>query len=283
MTHLADCSDCRDAIFLAQQAAPEPELQAGLRLGQSGPRAFRWRWAMVSTAGLLAAFLIAAPVLIYRHVENSANTSPKQMAASGQSSAQSAAAAVPSAPSSQKPAESDASGLLRSQAATASKHESHSRSSSSLASVSAAPHPVAAASAPWPAALPTAVPSQIGAQIAGSVTDPSGAAIPGATVSLRLPDATTRQVVTDPNGRFEIGAVPPGNYVAEFSAPGFQAATRDVDVRAQDRAALSENAGPWFGVGDGECLGCGRSAPDGERPVAEHHQRQRGQPAPAAR
>jgi hypothetical protein len=92
--------------------------------------------------------------------------------------------------------------------------------------------------------LPTAVPSQIGAQIAGSVTDPSGAAIPGATVSLRLPDATTRQVVTDPNGRFEIGAVPPGNYVAEFSAPGFQAATRDVDVRAQDRAALSETLAP---------------------------------------
>ena len=244
MTHLADCSDCRDAIFLAQQAAPEPELQAGLRLAQSEPRALRWRWAIVSTAGLLFAFLIAAPVLIYRHAENSAKTSPTQMAAPGQSPAQSAATAVPSAPSSQRPEESDASGLLRSQAATASKNEYHSRSSS-LASASAAPRrPVAAASASSPAALPKAIPSQIGAQIAGSVTDPSGAAIPGATVSFRLSDATTRQVVTDPNGRFEIGAVPPGNYVAEFSAPGFQAATRDVNVSAQDSAPLSETLAP---------------------------------------
>jgi hypothetical protein len=242
LAHLSDCSACRDAVFLAQQAVPEPELQAGWQLRQSEPRAPRWRWAIVFTTGLLSAILIVASVM-HRHPNNDAKTSPAQMAASEQSSAQ-APTPMPSAPSRTVPANPNDARVLRSQVATASNSEFHARSSNGPARTSAAPpNPVAAASATAPAALPR-ISLGPGGQVAGSVIDPSGAAISGATVSLRFPDATTRRVVTDPNGRFEIGAVPPGTYVAEFSAPGFQAATRDVDVRAQDRAALFETLAP---------------------------------------
>jgi Carboxypeptidase regulatory-like domain/Putative zinc-finger len=245
LAHLSNCSDCRDAVFLAQQAAPEPELQAGLRLSQLEPHPSRWRWAIVSVAGFLSAILIVLTVLLYRHPGNSAKTSSAQMAASERNPARAPTANAPSAPSSQTPAASNASGVLRSQVATARELTLHSRSSSASASPEAAPpNPVAAASATAPAASLAMSRGQVGVEIAGSVIDPSGAAIPGAKVLLRLPDATTRQAVTDLNGRFEIGAVPPGKYVAEFNAAGFQTATRDVDVQAQDRAALFETLAP---------------------------------------
>jgi Carboxypeptidase regulatory-like domain/Putative zinc-finger len=245
LAHLSDCSDCRDAVFLTLQAASEPELQGGSQLSNLEPHPSRWRWAIVSAAGLLSAILIVSPVLIYRHPGNSAKTSPAQMAASKRDSAPAPTAIAPSTPSSQTQATSNASGVLRSQVVTARELPLHSRSSSVSASPQAAPpNPVATTSAIAPAASLASSRGQVGAEIAGSVIDPSGAAIPGATVSLRLPDATTRRVVTDPNGRFEIGAVPAGTYVAEFSAPGFQAATRDVDVLAQDRAVLSETLAP---------------------------------------
>jgi len=239
LAHLSDCSECRDAVFLAQQANSEPELQPGFPPGQPEPRAWRWHWVTLSAAVLLSAILIGAPVLIYRHPGNSANTSP-QMAGPQRNPAPAPPATVPSTPSPTTHPNPNDAGALRSPVVTASKSEFHARPSNRPASASAGPpNPVATVSATAPAALPPISLGQ-GSRVAGSVTDPSGAAIPGATVSLRLSDATTRRAVTDPGGRFEIGPVPPGNYVAEFSAPGFQSSTRDIDVHAQDQAALSE-------------------------------------------
>jgi hypothetical protein len=249
LAHLSDCSDCRDTVFLAQQAAPEPELQAGSRLSQSEPRPSRWRWAIVSVVGLLFAVLIVAPVLLHRHANDSANTSPTQVASSEPTPAPASTGIAPLAPSSQTPAGSNASGSLRSQVTTARELTLNSRSSSVSASAQAAPPNTPAAASASKTPTLSALPAdsgvlEMGAEIAGSVVDPSGAAIPGVTVSLRLPDATARQAVTDPNGRFAIDEVPPGKYVAEFDAAGFQTAVRNIDVHAQDRAALSETLVP---------------------------------------
>jgi len=240
LAHLSDCPDCREAVFLAQQAVPQLEPQAGLRLGGSERRASRWRWAIVSMAGLFAAILVVAPVSMHRQAENSAKASPAPLAASDRKLAQPPGLA-PLAHSSTAPARSSAAGVLGGQRPTPLQSGAHPRAANVAASAQAAsPHTVAAAPASVLAALPTAGSGQFGARIAGSVVDSSGGAIPGAIVSLRLPDATTRRAVTGPSGRFDIGAVPPGNYLAEFSAPGFQSATRDVDVQEQGSAVLSQ-------------------------------------------
>src|SRR5215469_16767204 len=56
----------------------------------------------------------------------------------------------------------------------------------------------------------------------GSVSDPSGSAIPNATVVLTNTQAIIqRSVTTGPQGDFRILAVPPGTYTLTVTAPGF--------------------------------------------------------------
>ena len=58
--------------------------------------------------------------------------------------------------------------------------------------------------------------------IQGTLVDPSGAVIPGASVEVRKPDTNfTRTQVTDNNGRFVFLALPPGNYKLTAAAKGF--------------------------------------------------------------
>ncbi|HYG81520.1 MAG TPA: carboxypeptidase regulatory-like domain-containing protein, partial [Pyrinomonadaceae bacterium] len=59
--------------------------------------------------------------------------------------------------------------------------------------------------------------------IAGTVTDPNGAAVPGASVTATsTSDNTARTVLTDDDGRFLIGNLPAGHYTLKAEAPGFK-------------------------------------------------------------
>ena len=72
-------------------------------------------------------------------------------------------------------------------------------------------------------ALPAASLAQDNGLIRGTVTDDSGAVIPGATVTL-FSDAIiggTRSGVTNESGVFRFPALPPGDYAAEVSLSGF--------------------------------------------------------------
>src|SRR5947209_16083069 len=58
----------------------------------------------------------------------------------------------------------------------------------------------------------------------GTVTDPSGSAISGATVVLSNPESKTeRNSVTDTTGEYRFLALPPGTYTLSVTAPGFAA------------------------------------------------------------
>ena len=71
-----------------------------------------------------------------------------------------------------------------------------------------------------------------GGTIEGTVVDPSGAVIPGASVTIinRI-SGYTRTVATDPSGAFRFSSVPPNPYHLDATAPGFAVYRQDVPVR----------------------------------------------------
>lgn len=70
--------------------------------------------------------------------------------------------------------------------------------------------------------------------VRGSVLDPSGAAIPGATVQIQNPvSGYNKSVQTDPQGNFQLNNIPFNSYHLSASAPGFQGAEQDLNVRSQ--------------------------------------------------
>ncbi len=69
--------------------------------------------------------------------------------------------------------------------------------------------------------------------IRGSVLDPSGAVVKGATVEIQNPvSGYTETIQTDAAGSFQFPNVPFNNYHATATAPGFQTAVQDIDVRS---------------------------------------------------
>ena len=78
-------------------------------------------------------------------------------------------------------------------------------------------------------ASPGRVLAQQDAGIVGAVTDPSGAALPGVTVTatspaLQLPSITA---VTDARGEYRLTPLPIGTFALEFSLSGFQSVRRE--------------------------------------------------------
>ncbi len=66
------------------------------------------------------------------------------------------------------------------------------------------------------------------ATIVGTVTDPTGAVVPGAKVTVSNPDkGYTRNLVSDSAGAYTAAKVPIGEYVVTAEAPGFQGLVRN--------------------------------------------------------
>ena len=80
------------------------------------------------------------------------------------------------------------------------------------------------------------------AEIVGTVTDTTGAVVPGATVEVRE-DSTggTRTTRTDAAGQFRLSAVSAGAYTVKVSSAGFKIASQGLTLHARDRAVLSAN------------------------------------------
>src|SRR5688572_33451760 len=65
------------------------------------------------------------------------------------------------------------------------------------------------------------------ATISGVAKDDSGAVLPGVTIVVRSTDTgSTRELVTDDQGRYNATQLAPGNYEVEGSLAGFQTAVR---------------------------------------------------------
>ena len=87
--------------------------------------------------------------------------------------------------------------------------------------------------------IPLLVVYGAGGRIEGKITDPKGAAIPGATVTVT--NQTTKQTfsaVTDPQGRYKVEGLPPGLYDVSVAAKGFKDASQ-ADINVADDSVKS--------------------------------------------
>src|SRR5439155_4721531 len=75
--------------------------------------------------------------------------------------------------------------------------------------------------------------------ISGTVTDPSGAVIPGANVMLSNQVSGFRRTTkTEPDGSFVLQNIPPNPYHLQVDAPGFNPTEQDVVVRSSVPVSL---------------------------------------------
>ena len=91
------------------------------------------------------------------------------------------------------------------------------------------------------------------AQVAGSgtiqgvVLDPSGAIVPGATVTIHNPvSGYARSAETDSQGQFNFPNVPFDSYHLTVKAQGFAAQDQYVEVRSRGTLSLTETVPPEF-------------------------------------
>ena len=77
-------------------------------------------------------------------------------------------------------------------------------------------------------------------EITGTVTDQTGAFIPGATITLHEKSSpTVRHARANASGEFTFNALPAGRFFLDISRPGFvQLITRDISLEPRDRAVL---------------------------------------------
>jgi hypothetical protein len=80
-----------------------------------------------------------------------------------------------------------------------------------------------------------AMPGQIG----GYVSDPSGAMVANARVTITSPDGSNRSVSSDSSGRFVLGGMPSGSFKAKVEMPGFKTSIFDVNYNADQPSLYS--------------------------------------------
>ena len=88
------------------------------------------------------------------------------------------------------------------------------------------------------------LPAQSGATIQGTVTDPSGAAVPEATVSVQARDGSIRRrTSTDSKGAYRIEALPTGGYVVTVETTSFATSTsRSISLSNGENTTLDHRA-----------------------------------------
>src|SRR5437016_14029456 len=83
-------------------------------------------------------------------------------------------------------------------------------------------------------ALPLITVHGAGGRIEGKITDPKGAIVVSATVTVTDPVTNqTLTAMTDKEGRYKIEGLPAGAYAVLVSAPGFSESRRD-NVKLED-------------------------------------------------
>jgi hypothetical protein len=260
MAHLAECARCREVVFLAQEPAaapatlqvvpirkrwfaPPPLLAAAAALCLAVPAVWLYFHRQHATpASEMFAQVRQAPAAIAETPASSVTAEPQQPKAARIRQSPHTVAALP-APNAMAPKLADSNDLT---SATPRPNAPAQPAISSPPAVEMAREKV------YPV-LPPTIPASskqasvgmavqrllAGSGISGTVTDPNGTAISGATIRLRQLDGTvTGNARTNLTGQFTVGQLPAGRYELQIGALGFRQATQQVDVQPQEVASM---------------------------------------------
>jgi TonB family protein len=80
------------------------------------------------------------------------------------------------------------------------------------------------------------------ASLAGSVYDPSGGIVPGASISLKSTSGSEEEFArVNSGGQYKLQGVPAGEYLIKVTAPGFAAYQKTISLDAGTQAAMNVN------------------------------------------
>lgn len=228
LTHLADCPQCRDVLFLAQAAADTAEPAA--------PQPF-WRKLfrpMPVVAALATALLVMFSIGLYRMIRSA--EPHRQFAATAKPAIEPAPPALePQATPARKatvhraPPRREQTPPVLAQSAPPPPAAPALVPVPGVVAGAQALHAPAAAAPPQPSAARAAVaslsaPAQpAAAGVTGTITDPAGAVIPRAQIELKNQNTgATYSSASDAHGQFSIAGLPAGQYDLSVTSMGFQ-------------------------------------------------------------
>jgi len=226
LAHLAECSRCREIVFLAQDTPLAPAKP--VLVPAPARRQFR---IMPLLAAAAAVFITLLGAWLFLHFRTEAPPSEEVTRVSQ----------PPSSPPPENPTQippSPPRPELHNQPAPKSEKPSpYLAKGPETARPPAAPSPPESATTNPPAVVQTEVAGATG--ISGTVTDASGGAIPSATVQLhQLGGNSIADARTDQAGHFKFPGLAPGQYELQITAPGFRRTSQRVQVQPQEVASV---------------------------------------------
>lgn len=248
LAHLAECSRCREIVFLTHDAAIAPAAPKP----QNPPR--RWFQTKPLLAAAAALCVILPAAWLYLHSRNGAPTrdsvarvqppssspvTPAETPASKpvvpapvpHSPRRSQPKPAPEKPSVPEPTRTSPPPTV----AESSANNSQTMTQPSIPSTSKPPTP----KPPAVVVQTDTAQAEASSGISGTVTDQSGAAVPQATVQLRqLEKNSTTTARTDQAGQFKFDGLAPGQYELQISSPGFQSLSQRVELQPQQVASV---------------------------------------------
>jgi len=264
LAHLAECPMCREVVYLAEEPMPSEPLP-----GPVVPeRLSFWKRWFTPIPALSAAMVLGTLVLsfaLYQHFKV-APKAPEMVAMATHPSEQPAAEPQatkigPQVQTSQPTPEKKAPPVKK---RTVPQPEAPIAVAQPVSALPVAVPPPPPAPSPEVAAAPSAASptlpvrtaplaspaprafaaisagdSAAATGIAGTITDPAGAAIAGVTVKLHpLAGLASRSLTSDPKGQFNVAGLEPGRYELQFIAPGFKQLTEQVNIQPNQMARV---------------------------------------------
>ena len=277
LQHLAECAHCREVAFLAGAAlleqAPVPSrrfsfawwpvlslgaatvaavllivpfLHHGQQSAPSAPVQMADRSAAVPTPPAITEVQTNQPTPAALAVRALPKPSPAQRAAPPQASARDSQQLSEAPVDAAAPAPAPVAGMPQQLAANRSILKQSAPLTSNAPAASTSQGQVIAGGAAKAAPNAPLRYSQAylrspdgSAEVAGTITDPAGAVITHAKITLDQTAGTAhRETFSGSDGRFTIGSLPPGTYRLEISSPGFVSQVRDVEVGTSQLAQV---------------------------------------------
>jgi hypothetical protein len=276
LAHLAECSQCREVVFLAQEPQPAPAAS------NPAPAWRRWFAPVPVLAAAAAACIAALGVSLYLHQTagvpahdvvaglRQAPPLPTPPSADIRPEGQVPSSDTPKAqprtnPGSDRPArhpatEANSVGVAHPAPIRPAAGSTVSATAPTAIPPSLPPPPTIptqsnTAQNQLPPALLSSIPLPAGSPsieikddrasadglsgVSGTITDPSGAAIPGAAITLRqLAGMLSRDARTDVAGQFKVAGLPAGRYELQIAAPGFRQTSKQIELRPLELAAV---------------------------------------------